>query len=187
MKLSRDLSLRNLAVGVLAAAVVLGALVPSRTAPQAAELVSLPPHLAETPLAQALTTYRALSESGGWSSIQSGSSLRLGDAGEGVAALRLRLAREGYLPPSTSEGRAAFFDPALEAAVREFQRRHGMEEDGVVGPLTLAALTWTAALVGLRGLASLFLCAPLSYHPAVRFSSATRRSPLEKAYGSMEP
>jgi murein L,D-transpeptidase YcbB/YkuD len=145
MKLSRDLSLRNLAVGVLAAAVVLGALVPSRTAPQAAELVPLPPQLAETPLAQALTTYRALSESGGWSSIQSGSSLRLGDAGERVAALRLRLAREGYLPPSTSEGKAAFFDPALEAAVREFQRRHGLEEDGVVGPKTLASLNVPAA------------------------------------------
>jgi L,D-transpeptidase YcbB len=145
MKLSRDRSLHSLILRALAAAVVLGAILPSRIAPQAAELMPLPPHLAETSLAQALTTYRALGEGGGWFSIHAGSSLRLGDAGEPVAALRIRLAREGYLPASADDGEAAIFDPALEVAVREFQRRHGLEEDGVVGPKTLSALNVPAA------------------------------------------
>ena len=140
MRPSRELSLRRLAGSMLAAAIVLGALAPSRTAPQAAELVPLPPHLAETPLARALTTYRALSESGGWASIPAGSLLQLEEAGARVAMLRTRLAREGYLPASTNEGRAALLDPALAAAVREFQRRHGLEEDGIVGPMTRASL-----------------------------------------------
>ena len=144
MKLFPAIALRGLTVGLLAAAVVLGALAPAPTALQATELVP-PPHLAETSLARALTTYRALSASGGWSSIPAGPSLHLGDAGARVAALRMRLAREGYLPASTSEGGAARFDPALEGAVREFQRRHGLEVDGVVGRETLAALNVPAA------------------------------------------
>jgi murein L,D-transpeptidase YcbB/YkuD len=143
MKPFRDFSLRNSAVAVLAAAVVLGALAPSRTAPQAAELAPLPLHLAQAPLAEALTTYRALSEGGGWSSIQSGSSLRVGAAGARVAMLRMRLAREGYLPTNTNG--VALFDLALKAAVLEYQRRHGLEEDGVVGPMTLASLNVPAA------------------------------------------
>jgi L,D-transpeptidase YcbB len=132
-------------VSVLAAAIAIGALVPSNAAPHPAELVPLPLHLAQTPLAEALATYRALSESGGWSSVPAGSSLQLGDAGERVALLRRRLAREGHLPASTNEGVATFFDAALAAAVREFQRRHGLEEDGVVGPITLAPLNVPAA------------------------------------------
>lgn len=144
MKRSCAILPRGLTVGVLAAAAVLGALAPAPTAPQAAELVP-PPHLAEASLARALTIYRALSASGGWSSIPAGPSLHLGDAGGRVAALRARLAREGYLPASANEGGAARFDPALEGAVREFQRRHGLEVDGVVGPRTLAALNVPAA------------------------------------------
>jgi murein L,D-transpeptidase YcbB/YkuD len=143
MKLFRAMSLRGLMVGVLAAAVVLGALAP--TAPQSAELVPLPPHLTGTSLARALSTYRALSERGGWSSIAAGPSLRLGDAGVRVAALRMRLAREGYLPASTNAGGPDLFDPALEGAVREFQRRHGLEVDGIVGRETLATLNVPAA------------------------------------------
>jgi len=141
----RGVPLRSLTVGVLAAAIAVGALVPSKAAPPPAELVPLPPHLAQTPLGEALATYRALSEGGGWSSVPAGSSLRLGDAGERVALLRRRLAREGYLPARTNEGVATFFDTALEAAVRDFQRQHGLEEDGVVGPMTLASLNVPAA------------------------------------------
>jgi murein L,D-transpeptidase YcbB/YkuD len=145
MRLSRATSLGGSTAGVVAAAVVLGVLMTSPTAPQARELAPLPPHLTKPSLARALTTYRALSDGGGWPSIPAGPSLRLGDAGARVAALRMRLAREGYLPASPSEGEAARFDPALDRAVREFQRRHGLEVDAVVGRETLAALNVPAA------------------------------------------
>ena len=37
------------------------------------------------------------------------------------------------------------FDAALEAAVRRFQERHGLNTDGAVGPMTLAAVNTSAA------------------------------------------
>ncbi|HSA80165.1 MAG TPA: L,D-transpeptidase family protein [Geminicoccaceae bacterium] len=138
MRLFRVISLGDWTVGVLAGVVVLGALTSAPAAPQAAEVMT-PPHLAEPSLVRALTVYRALSESGGWPPVPAGSVLRSGEAGERVAALRARLAREGYLPASVSQGES-LFDPALERAVREFQRRHGLEVDGIVGHNTLAAL-----------------------------------------------
>ena len=63
-----------------------------------------------------------------------------GDAWPGVAALRDRLVLLGDLAaevPAPSDGRYA---GELVAAVRRFQSRHGLEEDGIVGRQTLDAL-----------------------------------------------
>lgn len=65
--------------------------------------------------------------------------LRSGDVDDAVAALRERLAASGEGPhePPVEWRR---YDAALEAAVRAFQLRHGLEPDGVVGPATRAEL-----------------------------------------------
>jgi murein L,D-transpeptidase YcbB/YkuD len=52
--------------------------------------------------------------------------------------LRRRLAAEGIEQPANLQSTA--FDQALEAAVIRFQRRQGLEPDGVIGPKTRAAL-----------------------------------------------
>jgi len=64
--------------------------------------------------------------------------LRVGMQGPAVAWLQGALARvAGDTVPAASSGS---FDAALEAKVREFQRRHGLEPDGVVGRNTLIQL-----------------------------------------------
>ena len=61
------------------------------------------------------------------------------DAGLAVAVLRQELVAKGYLPPSTEN--LAQFDDEVVAAVRAFQADHGLVVDGLVGPLTWAAIT----------------------------------------------
>lgn len=88
--------------------------------------------------------YRQIEENGGWPRIPAGSSLRRGSEGRGVVALRQRLASEGDLPPEAVDGER--FDAALEKAVRLFQRRNGLPDNGVVGGKTRAVLNVPASV-----------------------------------------
>lgn len=90
-----------------------------------------------------LQKYRQIELSGGWPVIPGGSKMQLGDEGERVALLKQRLAREEY-PVVGVESPEARFDEALDAAVRMFQERHGLDVDGVVGSATLRALNVSA-------------------------------------------
>ncbi|HEX9813112.1 MAG TPA: AAA family ATPase [Burkholderiales bacterium] len=64
--------------------------------------------------------------------------LRIGMQGPAVVWLQRALARvDGEPGPSAADGG---FDAALEAKVRAFQRRHGLEPDGIVGRNTLIQL-----------------------------------------------
>lgn len=98
-----------------------------------------PPDPGYDRLKHALAYYRSLAERGGWPAIPPGDSLQKGDLGERVDLLRIRLAMTGDIDRVPAEG-SSLFDGTLEAAVRRFQRRHGLEDDGVVGRETLAAL-----------------------------------------------
>ena len=91
-------------------------------------------------LRRALARYRQLQEQGGWASL-AGRTLRPGDAGAEVAALRARLAAEDSLEAG---GDTAVYDSVLAGAVRRFQRRNGITGDAVVGPMTRAALNVAA-------------------------------------------
>jgi len=88
-------------------------------------------------LRDALARYRAVAATGGWPVIPNGPTLKLGDRGPAVAALRQRLRREDDvgIEPDT-----ALFDAAVEQAVKQFQRRHGLAVDGVVRAATRAEL-----------------------------------------------
>ncbi len=61
--------------------------------------------------------------------------LRVGSRGEAVSQLQRDLSRLGY--PLSADG---VFGPKTDAAVRRFQRDHGLTADGIVGPKTRAAI-----------------------------------------------
>ncbi len=86
-----------------------------------------------------LARYREIEERGGWPTIPPGPSLRPGMRDPRVVLLRRRLAIAGDWEGDAGTEPEAF-DPALVEAVRRFQRRHLLVDDGVVGRRTLAAL-----------------------------------------------
>jgi murein L,D-transpeptidase YcbB/YkuD len=98
-----------------------------------------PQHQLYSDLRAELARQRNLRERGGWSPVPVGPTLRPGDRDPRVAALRARLAATGEIPPDAAVGGEAY-DAALEAAVREYQSRNGLDADGVVGRKTLASL-----------------------------------------------
>ncbi|NJN59470.1 MAG: peptidoglycan-binding protein [Leptolyngbyaceae cyanobacterium SL_5_9] len=69
-----------------------------------------------------------------------GSTLQLGDSGDAVSQLQIRLAELGYYQGSIS----GIFGPATETAVIQFQQDNGLAADGIVGIATQSALSVTA-------------------------------------------
>jgi len=63
-----------------------------------------------------------------------------GSTGESVVWLRQRLAMAEGQEPTTEQDFSAVFDPALAEQVRNFQRAHALQADGVVGQRTMALL-----------------------------------------------
>ena len=65
--------------------------------------------------------------------------IRRGMRGASVAWVRDTLARNGL--PRTTSPASELFDTELEAQVKEFQRRHQLQDDGIVGKMTLVFLS----------------------------------------------
>ena len=95
-------------------------------------------------LVDAHALYRDIAADGGWPRLPEGGVISPGDTGSFVAVLRERLAAEGFISPREARDNDATFDETLVAAVMDFQRRHGLAEDSLVGPETRAALDHTA-------------------------------------------
>ncbi|SLN16606.1 murein L,D-transpeptidase [Pseudoruegeria aquimaris] len=96
-----------------------------------------------TQLVEALARYRDLEAAGGWPSVPAETVLKPGEIDPRVPLLRRRLAIEGdYFGP---QDESLTYDAGLQAAVMEFQRRNGLDADGVLGPKTFTALNRTAS------------------------------------------
>jgi murein L,D-transpeptidase YcbB/YkuD len=90
-------------------------------------------------LRQALAVYRSLLLRGDWPRVSGGRLLRRGSVSERIAELKRRLAASGDIADDVTNI-TKVFDTDLEEAVVSFQKRHGLNADGIVGPETLNAL-----------------------------------------------
>lgn len=89
-------------------------------------------------LKEALAKYRALKKKGGWNTIAAGPTLKPGMKHRRVAQVRARLMITGDLTAKAAD--PLVYDKELEAAVTRFQARHGVDQDGKVGRVTLAQM-----------------------------------------------
>ena len=92
-----------------------------------------------------LAEYRELAEAGGWSLVPEGATLKPGASDARVPVIAERLAATGDIPSAQGFANSTLYDPRLEAGVRKFQTRHGLESDGVIGPGTLRAMNVSIA------------------------------------------
>ncbi|RCS28872.1 murein L,D-transpeptidase [Rhodanobacter denitrificans] len=88
-------------------------------------------------LRTALAKLREVAAQGGWPALADGPTLKPGSRDPRVPALRQRLRLAGY---PVGEGVDDLYDPALEAALEQFQREQYLAPDGHLGKATLAAL-----------------------------------------------
>ena len=93
-------------------------------------------------LQSVLAEYRKIAAAGGWPQVPAGPTLRPGDADDRLEVLTQRLAVTGDLANGARVDLSTY-GGELERAVRNFQERHGLDADGIIGPATLAALNFS--------------------------------------------
>ncbi|QLF70051.1 L,D-transpeptidase family protein [Peteryoungia desertarenae] len=91
---------------------------------------------------QAIAQYQMIVANGGWPMVQPAAALRIGANDPVIPALRQRLMISGDL--GREAGMSTAFDSYVEGAIKRFQARHGLPEDGVLGEFTVKALNVSA-------------------------------------------
>ena len=91
----------------------------------------------------AIQKYQDLVAKGGWETVPAGPELRVGSRGGAVEALRQRLVASGDLDQVAGSG--PVYNSLVEAGVKQFQARNGLNRSGVVDKDTLASLNVSAA------------------------------------------
>lgn len=86
-----------------------------------------------------LDEYRKIEKEGGWPKISLNNKkiVEKGDTAAVVIDLKKRLSITGDLAKMSSD---SIFSEEVEAGIKKFQKRHGLEPDGVLGPSTIKAL-----------------------------------------------
>lgn len=101
----------------------------------------LPNHPGYRRLRELGDQYRRIADSGGWPPVPEGPSFKIGESSSRVVNLRRHLSiTDGFASDGSDVIDQELFDEGLDAALRRFQARHGLEPDGVVGAKTLTAL-----------------------------------------------
>ncbi len=93
---------------------------------------------------QAIAQFEGIVARGGWSEVAQSDRMRLGARHPAVGALRRRLTISGDLDPHA--GGSDIYDSYVDAAVRRFQTRHGLNADGLIREQTAKALNVPAAV-----------------------------------------
>jgi murein L,D-transpeptidase YcbB/YkuD len=95
-------------------------------------------------LRRQMAHYLEIRAAGGWQPVPGGPLLRPGRHSDQLPALRARLKATGDLAADAAAPEdATLYDDAAAEGLRRFQARHGLKEDGILGPDTLAALNVT--------------------------------------------
>lgn len=97
-----------------------------------------PDHAYYAYLQQGLMRYRTIRDQDGWQSVPNGPSLKSGMVDVRIPMIRERLRVTGEL--SFADTASDIYDETLTGAVQQFQQRHGLTTDGVIGPATVAAM-----------------------------------------------
>ena len=98
-----------------------------------------PNHPQYTRLRQALAEYRQIQQQGGWSAIPSGTLIKPDMEDEQVPLIRHRLIISGDYFGRDSNSQ--LFDQELSEAIKQFQHRHAIYTDGMVGDETRIAMS----------------------------------------------
>jgi L,D-transpeptidase YcbB len=93
---------------------------------------------------QAIAQFEAIVAKGGWPEVAQSDRMRLGARHPAVGALRRRLMISGDLDPNA--GGSDVYDSYVDAGVRRFQTRHGLNADGLIREQTAKALNVPAAV-----------------------------------------
>jgi murein L,D-transpeptidase YcbB/YkuD len=100
-----------------------------------------PPYADYLRLREALARYAAVAADGDQPPLPEVPRVRKGESYTGLPQLAKFLQRVGDLPSDYKlNGRTRVYDGAVFEAVRKFQRRHGLSDDGEIGPRTFKQL-----------------------------------------------
>ncbi|MEM6616293.1 MAG: L,D-transpeptidase family protein [Pseudomonadota bacterium] len=83
--------------------------------------------------------YRRLAADGGWQPVSGGETLKPDMVADRVVEVRQNLMSRGYGGLDLVD-ELDHYDARLVATIRHFQARHGLEADGIVGKMTIAAM-----------------------------------------------
>jgi murein L,D-transpeptidase YcbB/YkuD len=90
-------------------------------------------------LREALIKYLDLRQNGGWPQVPLKETLKPGETSDVIPLLRERLRITGDYGSCSSKA-ANIYDACLKEAIVHFQKRHGLDAEGVIGKETIAAL-----------------------------------------------
>jgi L,D-transpeptidase YcbB len=93
---------------------------------------------------QVIEQYRDIAARGGWPILRVAANLRVGAKSPEVVALRQRLIVTGDLDPAA--GSSPIYDSYVEAGVRRFQARHGLNATGALNGPTITAMNVPAEI-----------------------------------------
>ena len=94
-------------------------------------------------LQKKVSEYREIKANGGWEPVTLNETLKPGKSSNGVPSLRQRLIVTRDYVPCEESNEDLVYDECLQKAVKYFQRRNGLADDGEVGPNTLTVLNKT--------------------------------------------
>ncbi|HIJ38416.1 MAG TPA: L,D-transpeptidase family protein, partial [Rhodospirillaceae bacterium] len=94
-------------------------------------------------LSQKLVELKAVAAAGDWPKVPPGPPIKPGALDDRILDVRKRLAAAGL--DAAPLGEPNFYDEALQSEVQLFQRRHGLNDDGVLGRQTVQTMNISAA------------------------------------------